>query len=146
MQKRCVGPQHSIFVLKCSDDFITAISRENAVSDLSTAFSCENAVFDLSTAFSRENAVSDLSTAFSYENAVLDLSTAFSCQNAVLDLSTAFSSDNGILDEGDKCCVESTIKCVRQANIINWWVPNSLSVPTKKERQNQIKIIAGTVS
>ena len=90
--------------------------------------------------------MSDLSTAFSYENAVSDLSTAFSSENAVMDLSTAFSSDNAILDEGEKCCVESIIKGVRQANIINWWVPNSLSIPTKKERQNQIKMIAGTVS
>ena len=85
----------------------------------------------------------DFSTAFSYENAVLDLSTAFSSKNAVSDLSTAFLSDNAILDEGEECCVESIIKGFRQENtcIINWWVKNSLSIPIKKKKQNQIKMI-----
>ena len=57
---------------KCSVDFSTAFSYENAVSGLSTAFSSENAVSDLNTAFSSDNAILDIGTVFSGEKCCVE--------------------------------------------------------------------------
>ena len=57
---------------KCSVDFSTAFSYENAESGLGTAFSSENAVSDLNTAFSSDNAILDIGTVFSGEKCCVE--------------------------------------------------------------------------